>query len=436
MGDGLRLEPGALTRLRELLTTSLFRNSFFLLARSFLNYGLGFLFWLVVARFYREADVGLSAAMLSTLLLLARGAALGLPTGMLRFLPSEQDKIGLLNGVFTLSVVTSIPLGLAFLAGLGLWAPAFSPALSDPVLATVFIASLVFFTLDGAMDNAFVAARRSDYGMIRSTIFYTLRLPLAIAVVSFGVFGIMFSWTIALVVSVVVMGFLLVKFYPGYRPKPTIKRIRGTGIVGFSLWTNATGIVQGAAVFLLPLMIINVLGPANGAVQSAYFYAAYSLASLLYLVPVSFTTALLVEGAHPGTSYVRDVRATLRYSVPILVAGMIGTLVLGRPILDLFGPRYANGFNSLLLMVFASPVILLTSIYTTDLRVAKQVRPIFYITTISSVFTLVAAYFLLPSIGILGAAIAFVAGQVLAIPLYLVEKRRAVRESPSRIVAP
>src|SRR5207245_8795820 len=104
-------------------------------------------------------------------------------------------------------------------------------------------------------------------------------------------------------------------------------------------------------------------------------------------------------------------------------------------VLELFGPRYTNAFDCLLLMVFASPVILLTSVYTTDLRVGKRVRPIFYITAISSAFTLLAAYLLLPSMGIVGAAIGFVAGQVLAIPLYMPEKRRLVRARPGRVVA-
>src|SRR5437899_12264456 len=104
--------------------------------------------------------------MLSALLLLARGAALGLPTGMLRYLPPEQDKAGLLNGVFTVSVITSIPLGLPFLAGLSLWAPPLSAPLGDPILAAVFLTALVFFTLDGSMDNAFVPARRSTTGWV------------------------------------------------------------------------------------------------------------------------------------------------------------------------------------------------------------------------------------------------------------------------------
>src|SRR5207245_3636634 len=104
-------------------------------------------------------------------------------------------------------------------------------------------------------------------------------------------------------------------------------------------------------------------------------------------------------------------------------------------VLELFGPRYTNAFDCLLLMVFASPVILLTSVYTTDLRVGKRFRPIFYITAISSAFTLLAAYLLLPSMGIVGAAIGFVAGQVPAIPLHTLGKRRTARASSGRVLA-
>src|SRR2546421_8046248 len=82
-------------------------------------------------------------------------------------------------------------------------------------------------------------------------------------------------------------------------------------------------------------------------------------------------------------------------------------------------------------MVFASPVILLTSVYTTDLRVGKRVRPIFYITAISSTFTLLAAYLLLPSMGTLGAAIGFVAGAGVAGPPYNLPKRPTAPTKPS-----
>src|SRR5207245_8940801 len=99
-------------------------------------------------------------------------------------------------------------------------------------------------------------------------------------------------------------------------------------------------------------------------------------------------------------------------------------------VLELFGPRYTNAFDCLLLMVFASPVILLTSVYTTDLRVGKRFRPIFYITAISSAFTLLAAYLLLPSMGIVGAAIGFVAGPGVAHPRDHPQARRSAPAGP------
>ncbi len=108
MVGGTGLRTGAASRFRSSLRTSLFRNSVFLLMTSFLSYGLGFLFWLVVARLYPASDVGVGATLLSTLLFLAGAATLGLPIGMIRFLPAEQDKVGLINATLTISGIVSL----------------------------------------------------------------------------------------------------------------------------------------------------------------------------------------------------------------------------------------------------------------------------------------------------------------------------------------
>jgi O-antigen/teichoic acid export membrane protein len=413
------------SKLRTTLQTSLFRNSIWLLLRSFLSYGLGFVFWLFVARLYDPDDVGLGAAILSMLLLLARGAALGLPTGMLRFLPAEEDKVGLINGAFTVSALTALAVGAVFIAGVSLWAPALALVQQNPLIAVAFIGSLVFFTMDGVIDNAFVAARRADYGMARSTIFFTLRLPLAFVFVGMGVLGILLAWTSSLLVSVVGMAFLLTRLYKGYRPQLTVRSIRRTGILGFSIWTYLTGIVQGAAVFLLPVMILSLPGtwtPADAPENSAYFYAAYTIASLLYLVPQAFSTSLLVEGSHPGNRYTRDVRDTLWLSAPLVFLGIAVVVGWGHSILELFGSRYTSGIWSMLLMVAASPVVLLTSVYSTNLRVEKRVIPIFVITCISTAATLGLAFVLIGRFGILGVAAAFAVGQIIMVPLFLAEK--------------
>lgn len=423
--EGVRAAVRAyVDKARGVVGTHLFRNSFFLLVRSALSYGLGFLFWLAVARAYDPAALGLASVILNMVLLLARGTALGLPTGVLRFLPAEKDKGELLNSAFTIAALSSVVLGIVFVVGVDLWVPSLSFVRTDPALAVAFVLSLIFFSLDGIVDNAFVAARRADYGMVRTTLFHALRLPLVFVFAFLGVMGIVSAWTLSLVVSVLGMGFFLRRFYENYRYRPTIKSIRGTGILGFSLWSYVTGIVDGASIFLLPVVILSVLPGLVGATAAGYYAAAYTIATLLYVVPTSFATALLVEGSHPGTRYATDLRNTVKYSVPLLAIGIAGCIFLGRPILNLFGSGYSReGYETLVLLALASPLILATQIYTTELRIYKRVIPIFWVTAVTSVVTVVVAVLLLPTMGIQGAAIGTIVGQAADLAGYILIKR-------------
>src|SRR3990170_6264175 len=210
MVEGTNLRTHVVRRWQSSLRTSLFRNSFLLIMTSVLGYGLGFLFWLAVARAYPAPSVGLGATLLSTLLSLSGVATLGLPMGIIRFLPAERDKVGLINTSFTVSGLVSLALGLVFLGGLDLWAPALSFLRSDPLFVAAYMLCLLLFTFASILDAAFVAARRADYGMIRNTIYNVLRLPFPLAVAAvLGMFGILFSWTVALLVSTAVGAFLL-----------------------------------------------------------------------------------------------------------------------------------------------------------------------------------------------------------------------------------
>ncbi len=416
------------SRLRGAFRTNLFRNSFFLLLRSSLSYFLGFLFWLVVARTYLPKDVGVAAALLSLVLLLARAAALGLPLGILRFLPAETNKPALINAAFTASGLAAIGIGVAFFAGLDLWAPAVASVRGDTLLVAGLFFSLVFFAMDGILDNAFVAARRADYGLVRTTIFYGLRLPLAVALMAFGLLGIVTTWALSLVVSVIAAGLLLPRFFPGYRPRPALRPLRHKGLLGFSLWSYGTGVVAGAASSLLPLLVINRLGSGVGEEASAHFYAAFAIASLLYNVPHSFSTSLLVEGSYEEIDYPAERRRSLRYSGPLVALGIAGAILLGRPILGLFGESYAaNGYETLVLLVLASPIMLVTGIFSADLQVGKRARPIFFVTTLSTIVTLLVAVLAMPVAGVLGVALGVISGQATKLLMYFLVRQHRFR---------
>lgn len=404
--------------LKSELGRPLIRNSAFLLLRSFLIAALGYGFWIVVAWTYATEDMGRAAALITVVLFLARAAALGLPHGILRFLPEVEDKPALLNGAFTLATLTSLGLGFGFLAGLELWAPGLIFVRGDPLLVATIVVAVLFFTLDGIVDNAFVAARRADYGLLRSTVFYGLRLPLVVALVFLGFLGILASYTLSLVVSVLSLAVLLPKFFDGYRPIPTLEGIQGKGMLGFSLWTYASGLVQGAGSALLPLIILNQLGGDLGARAAAHFYLAFAFATLLYAVPQAFSTSLLVEGSHTDTDFRRDIRSTVRFSAPLLTLGIAGAIFLGEPMLALIRPSFAAGaYAVLVLLALSSPVTLASGIFAADLKVAKRVKPIFAITVVATATTLSITFLTLPTWGILGAGAGVVAGQVVNLGL-------------------
>ena len=85
--------------LKTSLRTPLVRNSAYLLLTAGIAYGLGFVFWLLVARLYSPDVLGLTATLLGTILFLATVAQLGFQIGLIRFLPQEEDRSGLINEI-------------------------------------------------------------------------------------------------------------------------------------------------------------------------------------------------------------------------------------------------------------------------------------------------------------------------------------------------
>jgi O-antigen/teichoic acid export membrane protein len=406
------------------LKTNLFRTSFFLLATSSAGSGLGFLFWLAVARFYSAADLGLAATLFGVVLFLAGAGTLGLQYGIIRFLPSETNQASLVNAAFTTAGITSAALGLLFLAGLDLWAPGLVFLRSSPALAVTCLISIVGFTLANVLDAALAASRRADLGTIRAVIFGLIRLPIPILLA--GLLGILFAWTLALAVSLILGAFLLLpRVLSGYRLVLSLDAIRGKGIFGYSLWNHGAAITAGVPLSLLPLVILNSAGPNGGAEASAYFFAATAIASALYVVPSAFTTSLFVEGSHPEARYARDVRHAIGFSLALLALGILAAVALGRWVLGLFGGAYSvAGYETFVLLALTSPLILANNVFTTELRVAKRIRPLFAIMVLASASTLLLAYVFLPIWGIAGGAGAFGLGQAIAVPLFAYERTR------------
>ena len=96
-------------RLKQFWGVRLYSNVFYLVMTSGITSLLGFVFWIVVARFYPAEDVGLASAIIAAVTLLAGFTHLGLDAALVRFLSQAgKDANSLINTVFTVAILTSI----------------------------------------------------------------------------------------------------------------------------------------------------------------------------------------------------------------------------------------------------------------------------------------------------------------------------------------
>ena len=192
-----------------MLTTPLYANALYLMLSTIVTSLCGFFFWLIVARFYSEAVVGYSSAIISALNLLAVLSLVGLNTSLVRFLPQADSPPKMINTCFTLGSLVSLLAAAIFLAGLDFWSPALSFIRENAIFCLAFLAFAILWTLSPLIDSAFLAKRRAGFTLSKNTIFSLLKIPLPVLLVLyFQTFGVVISWGVALAIALAVAMFL------------------------------------------------------------------------------------------------------------------------------------------------------------------------------------------------------------------------------------
>ena len=186
---------------------------------------LGLVFWIVIARFYPPDEVGLAVALISAMGLLIVFSKLGLGFGLMRYLATAADKKGTINTCLTISGLFSFLLAIIFVTGLGFWSPALVFVQKDLAVLLLFIILTPIYSILTLQGNAFVGMRSAKFSFTQATILSTLRIPLPIALVSFGVLGIFYSWGISLCVALIIASFLFCQgWYQNIVQCPQLKR--------------------------------------------------------------------------------------------------------------------------------------------------------------------------------------------------------------------
>ncbi len=398
-------------RLKQLFRVSLYSNALYLMTANAVNALLGFVFWMIATKFYSAEDVGLASAAISAVSLLAMLASLGLGYGLIRFLPqSGKNASSMINSCLTLGSLASVVSAVIFLGGLGFWSPALLFIRDNIVYLAAFLLFALASTLLILTDETFIAERRAGFVLAKGLIFNLLRLPLPILLAAFfHSFGIFASWGISLGVALLFsVFFLLPRAQPGYRPFIAINRRIVNDILHFSFANYLSVFFWAAPNFVLPIMMVNLLG----AEPNAYFYIAWATGGILTMIPTAVSTSLFAEGSYEEKKLGLNIQRSLKMVFLILAPAVILIVAFADKLLLLFGSSYSENATTLLrILSISSLPLAINIIYLAIKRVEKKLKIIIGLTAFVATVTLGLTYFLLPHMGINGAGIAWLISQ-------------------------
>jgi O-antigen/teichoic acid export membrane protein len=370
---------------------------------------LGFAYWGLAARMFPAEAVGVAAALLSAMILLASLSVLGLETLLLGELRRDPRAArSLFSSAALGAATTSAVVGLS----LALILPYISTELGrvrESIGGVALFATGVCVTaLSLVLDNALVGLLRGGLQLLRNAVQAVGKLGLlavaGLALAAESETVIVGAWVIATLASLGVAAALPRLLAPsdeGWRPRwSVLLEVKGT-----ALRHHALNVVIQAPFLLMPL----VAAVQVSAVVAGYFYAAFMTATFLFILPLSLTTALYALSNPERTIVTTTLRHTFGFSVVIATLGA-GTLVLCAPfILRMFGAAYEDGAtSSLRVLALAVFPLIVKNHYVTINRVRRRMGRTALFFTVMGAIEIAAASIGAAMNGLLGLSVAWV----------------------------
>jgi O-antigen/teichoic acid export membrane protein len=389
----------------------LLRGSAWLLASVGANAFFGFAFWFIATQIDTKTDVGRASALFTAVLFINYATNMGLPVAVARYAPDDGEGSTVL---FNWAVLYT---GASSLLGTVLFLVFIPDSMSETLLQWGTVPGLViFFTMVFGMSCAvlievrLMALRRWGWVFARVAIVGVLR---------FGLVLVRPLPDEALWLFLVVVGIPALSGFVGVlvlvarrrsvhplRPLPDSWR---PGLRYSSV--NYLGILAvQAPTFALPLIVaVEVSSP-----RYAAWYVAFSITTVIFLVPHTLGQVLLVEGGKGGADLGRQVRLALGlalgFMAVVAVAGRFGSGI----VTTIYGQDYGDAARILPTLVLAGVGWAITSICLTKARVQENVRAIVTISLALAIGILGPALVLVSRDGIDGAARAWLIGNAVA----------------------
>ena len=314
------------------------QQTFFLTISTGLSAGGGFVAWSVAAHVAPPHAVGVATGLLAICSLLSYLSSLALPYGLLRYGHLARTP-RMIRHALLLTTVTSILAAVIFALGSPWWSPDLAPSLNRADTMAIFTILNVAVGVAVLVDAYLVARRRAGLACARNGLVAIGKIgALALLVTITGTSRatlIYLAMLTPVAVSALCFALPLVRASPD-NPLPD-ERGLSAEFFKFSLRNYPGALLDGAPVFLLPVLVLRLVG----ATDYAYFFVAWSVSGVIGLLAAAVGQVALRESAARDDQRVLAVRARL------LVLAVTGSAVLillpaAGLVLHIFGSSYAS----------------------------------------------------------------------------------------------
>ncbi|HVK36279.1 MAG TPA: phosphotransferase, partial [Microlunatus sp.] len=412
-----RMSAAVATHLRDPMR----RSAYALIVATGLTSGLGLVFWALAARWLPTATVGIGAALVSVMALLANLSTLGLRNGLIRFLPTAGSASRrLIVTCYALCAVTAMVAAGIFLLGQPLWAARLAFLRDSPLAALAFVLGTAFWVLFVLQDHVLVGLRQTIWVPLENGLCAVAKialLPLLALAGGWAVFG---AAALPAATAVLVVTTLIMRYLRRTTAGQERTAIPVSQLVRFAAADHFAALLWMGTADLLTLLVLNQVGPE----ASAYYFMANTIGYTLYLVISNIGSALVAEGARDPERAVSLARQALwnsaRLVIPLAVVGvLVAPFVLG-----ILGPDYAaNGTLVLQLLLVSAIPQTIVGIAIATARIRRDLRTIMVVYAALAIGSIGGSRLALGPLGIPGVGLACLLTQLVVCAALLITGR-------------
>jgi O-antigen/teichoic acid export membrane protein len=402
----------------------LHRDGLALVLSSAVSSGVGLLYWLLAARLFSPAEVGVNSTAVSTMMLLGTGAQLNLKNALLRFLPvAGRSTRALFGWCYLVSLLAAALTGAAFALGAPWWAPELVAAFGRGGLLAYFALVCPVWALFNVQDYALTGLGKATVVPVENAAFAVVKLVLLVAAALLGMAtGIAVSWAVGAALVVLAVTAYLLRLLPANAAATQavavpigvrdVARLAGADYAGTVFWM--------AAVFGLPLLVLARLGPD----AAATYGVAWTIAFALYQVTHGMGQSLVAHLAADPAALDAAARGVARRALTLVVPA-VAVIAAGAPLLlSVFGPHYAaSGVAVLVLTALSAVPDVVTTTAVNAARVRRRMGVLFGLPAAVGTAVIVASWLLMPALGLAGVGAAWLGVQTVAAAAVLLRGR-------------